>query len=125
MPEKSDKPEAEAKPVVLEWIRSPQGVAEIYVNNVHVTWSLDDVRVRLAQLVTSPKSPNPGPVYLGANEERAAVTFSWRNAKLLRNQLSQIIQLYEEANGEIKIDLKLPIANDPKKQEQSVPSNVQ
>jgi hypothetical protein len=120
-----DKPEKEKKPEILEWIKPPQGAVEIYANNIHITWTLDDVRVRLAQVVTSPKTPNPGTDYAGANEERAAVTFSWRNAKLLLNQLAQVIKLYEEANGEIKTDIKLPLAIDATKQEQSPSSNVQ
>ena len=125
MPDNSEKTNVEAEPVPLDWIKSPQGVAEIYANNVHITWSLDDVRVRLAQLVTSPKSPNPGAGYLAANEERAAITFSWRNAKLLRNQLASIIQRYEETNGEIRTDVKLPLSVDATKQEQPPPSNAQ
>ncbi|MHB8391994.1 MAG: hypothetical protein ACYDBH_20860, partial [Acidobacteriaceae bacterium] len=70
--------------------------------------SLDDVRIRLAQVVDSPVNPNPGAEFRGAIEERAAVTFSWRNAKLLRDQLAVIVAAYEKANGEIKVDTVLP-----------------
>jgi hypothetical protein len=120
-----DNSEKEEKPTILDWIKPAQGAIEIYANNIHITWTLDDVRVRLAQLVTSPKTPNPGVGYLGANEERAAVTFTWRNAKLLRDQLAQVIQRYEETNGEIKVNVKLPATVDGKKQGQTPPPNVQ
>jgi hypothetical protein len=92
----------------LPWIKSPSGVTEIYANAAHITWTLDDLRIRLGQIIDSPETPNPGPSFLGATEERAAVTLSWRNAKLLRDNLSSIIEGYETVNGEINIDLTLP-----------------
>ena len=100
----SDK---DAKPP-MKWIESPDGVCEIYANTLHTTWSLDDVRIRLAQLVDSPETPNPGPDFLGAAEERAAVTLSWRNAKVLRDELSGVIENYERTNGPIRLDVKMP-----------------
>ncbi len=96
------------KPKPGGWIKSPDGVAEIYANTAHITWSLDDLRIRLGQLINSPDTPNPGPDLVSVSEERAAVTISWRGAKILRNQLTDIIDSYESVNGEIKIDIKLP-----------------
>jgi hypothetical protein len=92
----------------LPWVKSPNGVIDVYANNIHVTWSIDDVRIRLSQVVTSPDTPNPGPTFSGVAEERAAITVSWRLAALLRNQLSSAIENYEKTNGPIKIDAKLP-----------------
>ena|SRR2546423_4824249 len=92
----------------LQWIKSPNGVVEIYTNNIHLTWSLDDIRARLGQMVESPDTPNPGAGFIGAVQERAAVTFSWRGAKMLRDQLDAIIDSYEAVNGPIKVDLTLP-----------------
>jgi hypothetical protein len=92
----------------LPWVKSPAGIAEIYANMFHATWTLDDMRVRIGQVVDSPETPNPGEGFKGITQERAAVTFSWRNAKVLRNQLIQIIEYYEKVNGEIKIDPALP-----------------
>jgi hypothetical protein len=66
------------------------------------------VRVRLAVVVPSPDTPNPGAGFRGASEERGAVTLSWRVAKVLRNHLSDAIGAYEKVNGEIKIDVELP-----------------
>jgi hypothetical protein len=40
-------------------------------------------------------------------EERAAITFSWPQAKQLRDIFAGLVASYEEANGEIK-PLKLP-----------------
>src|ERR1019366_6810354 len=96
-------------PQALPWIKSPTGTFDVYANSIHITWSLDDVRIRLAQVVDSPKTPNPGPDFRGVNQERAAVTFSWRLAKILCDQLTAAIENFEETNGPIKVDLELPI----------------
>jgi hypothetical protein len=95
-----------------EWINSPDGVLNVYANSAHVTWSLDDVRIRLGQLVTSPETPSPGPNFKSVVEERAAVTFSWRNAKLIANQLALLIANYEKVNGEIVLNPKLAARTD-------------
>lgn len=95
-------------PNKMPWVKSPKGVSEIYTNQVHVTWTVDDVRIRFAQIIDSPETPTPGPVFKGVCEERAAVTFSWRDAKLLRDNLSKLIEIYEKVNGEINTDLILP-----------------
>ena len=92
----------------LQWVESPDGIFEMYVNMAHVTWSVDDVRIRLAQMVASPDSRNPGPSYVAVVEERAAITLTWHNAKIFRDQLIGAIDNYEKTNGEIKMDLKLP-----------------
>jgi hypothetical protein len=99
---------SEDSKAVMPWIKIPTGIAEIYSNRMHATWSVDDVRIRLGQVVDSPKTPNPGVGFSGVIEERGAVTFSWRNAKLLRDQLTAIIDSYENVNGEINVNLELP-----------------
>lgn len=90
-----------------KWVKSPLGVAEYYINTSVVMWSLDDVRFRLGQLVNS-EDNSSNEDFKAVAQERAAVTMSWRNAKLLRNQLMQLIELYEDANGEINVDVILP-----------------
>lgn len=99
--QKDDKPG-------LHWIKSPDGVCEVYANMMHVTWTLDDVRIRLGQLIGSPETPDPGPTFRGAAEERAAITLSWRVAKILRDQLSGVVEKFEQANSPIDINIKLP-----------------
>jgi len=91
-----------------DWIAPEEGVFDFYANTAHMTWSLDDVRVRFAQLVTDPDSRNPGAEFIGVAEERAAVTFSWRNAVIFRNALTLLIEAYEKINGPITVDIKLP-----------------
>jgi hypothetical protein len=102
------------KPAVpdIPWVVSSKGVVEIYTNQVHATWTKDDIRIRLAQIVENPDHPNPGASFRAINEERAAVTFSWRAAKILRNQLTQLVESYEKVNGEININVTLPPAGD-------------
>jgi hypothetical protein len=89
------------------WMKSVDGVVEVYANNIHLVWTLDDVRIRLAQLVDNPEKPAPTSGFNGANVERAAVTMPWRTAKMLRDQLTKIISAHESVNGEIKVDVKL------------------
>lgn len=90
-----------------KWVKSPLGVAEYYINTSLVMWSLDDVRFRLGQLINAEEN-SLDEDFKAIAQERAAVTMSWRNAKVLRNQLAQLIKLYEDANGEINVDIKLP-----------------
>jgi hypothetical protein len=92
----------------LQWVESPHGIFEIYANLAHITWSLDDVRIRLAQMVTSKETRTPGQKYIGVAEERAAVTLTWRNAKVFRDNLILAIENYEKTNGEIKTNIELP-----------------
>ena len=94
--------------VQAKWVESPEGIFEVYANVAHITWTLDDVRIRLAQLVPSPETREPGDKYIGVAEERAAVTFSWRNAKIFRDSLTAVIENFEKTNWEIKVDVKLP-----------------
>jgi hypothetical protein len=101
----TDKEESRPAP---KWMKSPEGVPDFYANTAHLTWSLDDVRVRFAILVESPETPNPGPEFIGAAQERVAVTFSWRNAVVFRDALSRVIESYEKTNGPIRTDIKLP-----------------
>ena len=35
---------SDAPQPMMDWIKSPSGVAEIYTNRIHATWSVDDVR---------------------------------------------------------------------------------
>ena len=90
-----------------KWVKSPLGVAEYYINTSLVMWSLDDVRFRLGQLINGEDNSSKED-FTAVAQERAAVTMSWRNAKLLRNQITQLIKLYEDANGEINVDVILP-----------------
>jgi hypothetical protein len=98
----------ETTPKQIDWVKAPDGIIEVYANTAHMTWSLDDVRVRFAQLVDSPKTPNPGDEFIAVAEERASVTFAWRNAVVFRDGLSKLIEAYEKTNGPIKMDVKLP-----------------
>jgi hypothetical protein len=92
----------------IHWIESPEGVFEVYANLAHITWSLDDLRIRLAQLVPSPETRDPGDEYTAIAEERAAITLTWRNAKIFRDQLSDVIKRFEDDNWEIQTKVKLP-----------------
>jgi hypothetical protein len=86
----------------FKWIRRKENIPEIYCNYVHSSWTLFDVRIQLGQLVPL-MDQQPGFVV----EEMAAVTFSWNQAKLLRDLLNSLVESFEKANGEIK-ELKLP-----------------
>jgi hypothetical protein len=81
---------------------------EVYANLATIQWSLDDVRVRLAQMVNSPETPNPGDDLVAIAQEKAAVTVTWRGAKIMADRLTQAVKDYERVNGEIVVDLELP-----------------
>jgi hypothetical protein len=95
-------------PTIIQWIQPQKGICEVYANQVHMTWTKDDVRIRLGQWTAHQKGLNPGKQFKSAIEERGAVTLPWRMAKLLRDQLTQIIDSYETSNGTINKDVQLP-----------------
>jgi hypothetical protein len=101
-------PNVNQTPKRMQWVESPDGVFEVYANLMHVTWSVDDVRVRLAQMVNSPETLTPGEGFHGVAQERAAVTFSWRGAKILRDELISAVDSFEATNGPINVELRLP-----------------
>jgi Protein of unknown function (DUF3467) len=81
----------------IEWHQSDK-LFETYSNFVHANWAGDDVRLRFATLLPDAKGA-------GVNwtiEERCAVTLSWARAKDLHDLLVEVIQKYEEKNGEIR-----------------------
>jgi hypothetical protein len=92
----------------INWAKSANGVFEVYGNLTHLVWSLDDVRIRIAQMVVSPETPNPGKDLIAIAEEKAAVTLSWRLAKVLHNNLGKAVAAYENVNGEIQLEVTLP-----------------
>jgi hypothetical protein len=92
----------------IHWVPAPEGVLEIYANMATLQWSLDDVRVRLAQIINSRETPDPGDDLVAVAQEKVAVSMSWRGAKIMRDNLARAIESYEKVNGEIVVDLKLP-----------------
>lgn len=102
-PDEKQPAEAETR---MKWVRSPQGVFETYANQGHITWSLDDVTLHFAQ-IGGIESFTPGDKLTSAYMEKAKITISWRNAKIIHHQLAQIISNYEKANGEINLKPQL------------------
>src|SRR5690348_6088338 len=96
---------AEEKKPDFKWVRTNEKMPEVYGNFFHSTWTLFDVRVRVGELVPDPSDEKSFLV-----EERAAVTFSWPQAKILANTLAQLVASFEKTNGEIK---PLSLAPDP------------
>jgi hypothetical protein len=86
---------------VYQWIPSKEGVQEFYGNVILASWTLFDVRFRVGQLIPDPKRPEPNTGGFVA-EERAAITIAWPHAKVLRDNLIDLVARYEKANGEIK-----------------------
>jgi hypothetical protein len=90
----------------LKWAPSRSGATpELYTNYTHMSWTLFDVRVRLGHLVGADPTLEVSTQFVV--EELGAVTFSWPQAKFIRDQLTRLVASYEETNGEIK-PLKLP-----------------
>lgn len=89
----NDKP-ADQKP--LKWIRNKE-VPEYYINVLHATWTVSDVRFRLGRIVPTGDQPPFGFVA----EEEVGVTIAWSQMKNLRDILSNLVETYEKTNGEL------------------------
>lgn len=90
----------------VRWVPAPQGIAEVYSNFLFVNWSMTDVRIRFAQLVPTSELPAATPPTVMVErvaQERAAITMSWIQAKVLRDLLADSISRYEAKNGELKL----------------------
>jgi hypothetical protein len=88
------------------WVPARSGnMPEIYTNYIHASWTLFDVRVRLGHLVSGDPSDEAAKEFVA--EELGAVTFSWPQAKFIRDTITKLVASYEETNGEIK-PIKLP-----------------
>ena len=110
---------SEDKKPPIEWIKPPEGIPEYYANMVNIMWSLDDVRFKIGQLVDGPKNPTPGADFRAVALASAGVTLSWRNAKLLRDDLIQLIDSYEKVNGEIVKSVVLAPSKEERQNESS------
>lgn len=106
----------ESKQPELRWVRARE-VPEYYCNFTRASWTLFDVRVKIGQLVPSGEGVKDFVV-----EERAAVTFSWNQAKILARLLSELVASFEEVNGEIK---SLKLAQDPGAKTQPNPAEAE
>ncbi|GAC1432330.1 MAG: hypothetical protein NVS1B11_10850 [Terriglobales bacterium] len=56
----------------IPWVKSPDGVFEAYSNMTHIVWSLDDVRVRLGQIIAALRHLTPALIL------RPLVRNAWR-----------------------------------------------
>ena len=96
----------EPKRHTTRWVPSKNGsIPEIYTNYTHASWTLFDVRFRFGHLVSGDPWDETAKEFVA--EEVGAVTFSWPQAKFIRDTLNRLVASYEETNGEIK-PLKLP-----------------
>lgn len=88
-----------------EWIRDEEGVYETYANFFFLNWTPLDVRIRFAQLIPDPRQTQAAAPSVA--NERAAITMSWGHARVLRNLLSDVLERYENLNGELVVP-KMP-----------------
>ena len=92
-----NKPPQFGAPHQYKWIAARNGVInQIYCNYAHPSWTLFDVSLRLGQLIPDDAARS------FVVEERTTVTFSWAQAKFLRELLTRLVSAYEEVNGEIQ-----------------------
>jgi hypothetical protein len=86
--------------LVSGWHRDHKdGVCEIYTNFTDLCWGPNDVYLRLCHVVPATTQAFPVRVVV---EVRAAVDMAWAQAKFLRDMLTDAIERYEIANGELK-----------------------
>ena len=85
-----------------------EGVFYAYANVVNFNWTLTDVRLRFAELLSVPDDNNPvWDAQRGIILERASITIPWIQAKNIRDMLDGLVKNYEALNGELK-PAKLP-----------------
>jgi hypothetical protein len=94
MPEQSPQNDANT----IEFREHKDGVCEIYANFVDLGWGRNDVYLRLCHLALDTQAQPDRFVV----EVRAAVNMAWPQAKFLRDMLTDAIERYEIANGELK-----------------------
>ena len=82
---------------------APGGVSQVYANNVVLSWTNFDVNKRLSH-----NQRIVGDIPTNRLEHRATVTLAWSEAKALALMLTPLIQKFEELNGTINVDIKLP-----------------
>jgi len=86
------------------------GIVSAYANVVNLNWTVQDVRLRFAELVQVPSEDSPTwEDQAGVLLEKVAVTIPWHQAKTLRDMLTELIQNYEKLNGELR-PINLPQA---------------
>jgi hypothetical protein len=87
-------------PPQIRWVKPDGGPVKLYSNFVGVSWTMVDLSVGAGRII--PKFAVIDPNQPMEVEEQGTVTMSWWSAKFLRDQLTQVIESYEKANGEIK-----------------------
>ena len=86
----------------IETREHKDGVREIYTNFIDISWGLHDLRLRLSCVVPIVSAYIKSRPVRFVVEEHTAVTMAWAQAKLLRDSLTDAIERYEVANGEIR-----------------------
>lgn len=82
-------------------VPSNRGVSEFHANYIDLTWTLYDLRICVCSIIPARELGSSSEEMFVAKQD-AAVTMSWHQAKHLRNLLSQVIEGYEQKNGELK-----------------------
>lgn len=78
----------------------PEGSNRAYINHVNVTWTGVDVTLLFGELLQNLENIEKGVL---AVEYRSKITMPWSVAKLLADNLRDVIERYEKANGELKL----------------------
>jgi hypothetical protein len=93
----------ENKPqMALEYREQPGGVFRTYCNNVMMASTGFDVRVMFGEVIDV--SPDKGKAVI---EQRAQVTMTWLEAKLIGDFLLANVKAHEELNGPLKLPKSL------------------
>ena len=103
MPEAKDE-QPDQKPIGMasRLVEPKDGVRRIYSNNVDAMWTPHDVTLKFSVLAEILNATDSSPRTMIYNQE-AMVTLAWTEAKLLLTMLTDIVNRYEELNGEITI----------------------
>jgi hypothetical protein len=94
--EKTQQPHPSGQPQVEFVIPDPDGIFTTYANNIQLGFTIFDVRFVFGEVVET----HPDKIIV---EQRAQVTISYLQAKLLHMMLAQAIAEQEARVGEIRI----------------------
>jgi hypothetical protein len=103
MPEESPTHEAtHTEEPAFELREHKDGIVEIYANFIDICWGCHDVRLRLGRSIPIDGGYSSSKPLRIVVEQTTAVTMAWCEAKLLRDMLTDAVERYELANGELK-----------------------
>jgi hypothetical protein len=95
-----EKEEDQKPPIPIEYRLPPQGLLNVYSNNVRMSTSNFDVRIVFGQTA----EVEDGKFIV---DQRVQVTMTWHQVKILAEFLQVNVKAFEDLNGPMKLPVNL------------------